>query len=71
MGIEISLNLGNSTGGNVMEVPKFVWYLLALVMICFLLIGCIVTLLIVLLLTTGENAILMVPGVTLWILTLR
>jgi hypothetical protein len=61
----------HSEGGNVMEVPKFVWYLLALVMICFLLIGCIVTLLIVLLLTTGENAILMVPGVMLWILTLR
>ena len=54
-----------------MEVPKFVWYLLALVMICFLLIGCIVTLLIVLLLTTGENALLFVPGVMIWIQTLR
>jgi len=54
-----------------MDIPKFVWYVLALAVVGALVLSCIALLMIFLTLVTGANGFLLLPGVTLWIQTLH
>jgi hypothetical protein len=54
-----------------MDIPKFVWYVLALAVVGALTLSCIALVVIFVSLLKGAAGFILLPGVTLWIQTLH